>query len=145
MFIKSDLFIGFSLILFELRGRKLHSYLCFHGLEKGKTKIFFMETLWWINQYFFLLFLFPPKKTNQQNILGIGLWELLAIKWICSYPYSIKIINLITPCYLRAPLTMEPFWWKYSDGLNRNLNPFELNPSIHIDIWLIFSKLVWKL
>ena len=35
--IKGDLFIGFSLILFELRSRKLHSYLCFHGLEKGKT------------------------------------------------------------------------------------------------------------
>jgi hypothetical protein len=43
--------------------------------------------------------------------------------------------NLITTCHFLKKEGyldngMKPFWWKYSVGLNQNLNPpFELNPS----------------
>ena len=37
---------------------------------------------------------------------------------------------------------MKPFWWKYSDGLNQNLNPpFELNPSKRL---LLDTRLKWS-
>ena len=58
-----------------------------------------------------------------------------------------KYKNLITPCYfLKKEGTlnngMKPFWWKYSDGLNQNLNPpFELNPSKRLSFLLCNENL----
>ena len=46
-----------------------------------------------------------------------------------------KYKNLITTCHFSKKegtldSGMKPFWLKYSDGLNQNLNPpFDLNPS----------------
>ena len=108
-FIKGDLFIGFSLILFELRGRKLRSYLCFHGLEKGKAKIIFQRKYSdGLNQYFFFFFFSPLKRQTNRIFMPLYFWKKEG-----------TLNNGI-----------KPFWWKYSDGLNQNLNPkLELNPS----------------
>jgi hypothetical protein len=62
VFIRGNHFIGFSLILFGLRDRKLHSYLCFFRLEKEETIIFFYcKNSVRLTHTFFFFFLSPLK------------------------------------------------------------------------------------
>ena len=74
--------------------------------------IFLMEKS---DGFFFLLFLFPPKKTNQQNMADYIINSRLSL----FYRYK----NDITPCYFLKKydthiIGMKSFSWKYSDGLN---------------------------
>jgi len=68
VFIKGDLFIGFSLILFGLRDRKLHSYLSFFGFEKEETKIFFNGKILSDLLILFSSFSCPPLKGETNRI-----------------------------------------------------------------------------
>ena len=135
MFIKGDLFIGFSLILFGLRDRKLHSYLCFFGLEKEKTKIFFNGKIlsdWLI---LFSSFSCPPWKGKPTEYSWNRVVRTVGYKINLKLYLFNKYKNLITTCHFSKKEGtldngMKPFWWKYSVGLNQNLNPtFELNPT----------------
>ena len=111
-------------------------------MTRRKQKCFFIRKILSNWQILFSSFSCPPWKTKPTEYS----WN--RVVRTVGYKINLKLYlfnehkNLITTCHFSKKegtldIGMKPFWLKYSDGLNQNLNPtFELNPTERLGFWM---------